>query len=187
MLYYILIANAEEAAVPAARKENVPFPDKRHDHHRCLDDALDRAAAICTERGARLTPLRRRVLELVWASHRPVGAYDILETLRQERTGAAPPTVYRALEFLQELGLVHRIASRNAFVGCAEPDRPHLVQFLICRGCGQAAEISDERIEDAILDSARRAGFAVQFPTIEVEGLCPHCRIGDGRASERAL
>ena len=109
--------------------------DTRHDHRHCLKDALDRAAALCRDRGVRLTPIRRRVLELVWSGHRPLGAYDILDALQAERRGAAPPTVYRALDFLREQGLVHRIESRNSFVGCPDPDTPHGGQFLICRTC----------------------------------------------------
>lgn len=147
-----------------------------HDHDRCQGDALDRAAALCETRGVRLTPLRRRVLELVWSSHRPIGAYEILDTLRGERQGAAPPTVYRALDFLLEQGLVHRVSSLNGFVGCMTPEAPHAVQFLICRSCGQAAELSDPRIDDAIRDSAAKAGFVAGRRTIEVEGLCPHCQ-----------
>jgi Fur family zinc uptake transcriptional regulator len=160
----------------AKRSKASTFPTDDHDHDRCQGAALGRATQLCEARGARLTPLRRRVLELVWSSHRPIGAYEILDTLRNERQGAAPPTVYRALDFLLEQGLVHRVASLNGFVGCAAPEAPHAVQFLICRSCGQAAELSDPRIDDAIRDGATKAGFAAGRRTIEVEGLCLHCR-----------
>jgi len=161
------------------------FPGRNLDHRRCMDRALDRAVAVCRRRGARLTKLRRRVLELIWRGHRPVGANDILDALRRERRGAAPPTVYRALDFLAGHGLVHRIESRNCFVGCSDPEHPHGGQFLICTSCGAAAEINDARVDAAIRDSAREAGFAVRRRTVEVDGLCPHCRgrkrdTGDG-------
>lgn len=152
------------------------FLDEDHDHGRCLEHALDAAAVICRDRGVRLTTIRRRVLELVWSGHRPLGAYDILEVLKQERRSAAPPTVYRALEFLLAQGLVHRIESRNAYVGCREPETPHAGQFLICGSCGLTAELNDNRIDSAIREGAASAGFAVVHGTIEVEGLCPHCR-----------
>jgi Fur family zinc uptake transcriptional regulator len=152
------------------------FLDAGHDHNHCLVGALDRAAALCEERGVRLTPLRRRVLELVWGGHKPLGAYEILHILKAERHGAAPPTVYRALEFLLGQGLVHRIESLNSFVGCPHPANPHGGQFLICRSCGSAAELNDSRIDEAIKKSAARVGFAVARPMIEVLGLCPHCR-----------
>ena len=156
------------------------FPDTDHDHGRCLNRALERAGAICNQRGTRLTPLRRRVLQLVWSGHKPLGAYDILDKLKRERGRAAPPTVYRALAFLLQQGLVHRIECRNAFVGCCEPETQHGGQFLICRVCGLAAELNDVRIDTAIRNGAASAGFAVAHGAVEVEGLCPHCQAKEG-------
>ncbi|MDX1710009.1 MAG: transcriptional repressor, partial [Rhodovibrionaceae bacterium] len=117
------------------------FPAPEHDHRHCVEQALGEAADLCRQRGARLTPIRRRVLELVWASHKAVGAYEILDALRSEHAGAAPPTVYRALDFLIAQGFVHRIESLNAFVGCPHPADRHAGQFLICLDCGAAAEL----------------------------------------------
>lgn len=133
------------------------------------------AERLCRERGARLTSLRRRVLEVVWGGHKPVGAYDILEVLRGERGVAAPPTVYRALEFLMEQGLIHRVESLNAYVGCSAPGTEHGSRFLICRSCGRAAEIDDTRLDDAIAETAAAAGFTVEHRTVEITGLCPAC------------
>jgi len=152
------------------------FPSKRHNHRHCIAQALNDAEAICAAKGARLTSLRRKVLELVWASHRPVGAYDLLRDLSQEKSNAAPPTVYRALEFLQEHGLVHRISSLNAFVGCPSPEVSHSGEFLICRACGAAGEVLDDQIGQTIARSAADQGFIVEQKPIEVIGLCPHCR-----------
>ena len=98
------------------------FDSDGHDHRRCVADALDKAEALCSDRGARLTKLRCRVLELVWNSHAPIGAYDVLRRLSQEHQSAAPPTVYRALDFLLEQGLIHRIESLNAYIGCPVPE-----------------------------------------------------------------
>ena len=147
-----------------------------HDHQSCRAEALAHAERICARRGARLTKLRRRVLELIWESHAPVGAYDLLRRLGQERGAAAPPTVYRALDFLLEHGLIHRIESLNAFVGCAVPVEAHAGQFLICRQCGTAAEMHDPRVIRAINRGAAELGFAVERRTVEVRGLCPGCR-----------
>ncbi|KAA0598446.1 Fur family zinc uptake transcriptional regulator [Azospirillum lipoferum] len=148
-----------------------------HDHTHCIADALTRADALCAERGARLTALRRRVLELVWSSHRPRGAYAILEDLsQQDGKAAAPLTVYRALEFLVEQGLVHRIESLNAYVGCAAPGDVHSGQFLVCEACGDAAEIDDPGVGAAIIAAAAGRGFRVQRPTVEVRGLCKSCQ-----------
>jgi Fur family zinc uptake transcriptional regulator len=146
-----------------------------HDHARCIADALEMAEAVCSKRGTRLTPIRRRVLELVWNGHRPVGAYAILDSLREGSKGAAPPTVYRALDFLMEQGLIHRIESLNAFVGCDHPEDRHVSQFLICTDCGSAVEIQDRGIAHAVKKSAAEAGFTVSRFTIELQGLCPAC------------
>ena len=153
-----------------------PFQSAGHDHDSCVDEALDRAAQLCEERGARLTELRRDVLRLIWRGHEPVGAYALLEALRRAHPGAAPPTVYRALEFLIEHGLIHRIESLNAYVGCARPERPHVSQFLICGACSAAAELDDPAIAAAVLRRAGELGFAVERQTIEVRGLCPRCQ-----------
>lgn len=153
-----------------------PFPPAGHDHARCVREALDRAAAICAERGTRLTELRRRVLELVLDRHAPIGAYDILERLAAERGRVAPPTVYRALEFLVSQGLVHRVDSRNAFVGCMHADGQHRACFLLCSECGSVAELSDPGLEEALAALARRAGFEVTRQMVEIEGRCARCR-----------
>lgn len=150
-------------------------PTAPHDHTRCISDALGLAETVCAKRGARLTPLRRRVLELVWNSHRPVGAYAILDDLREGDKAAAPPTVYRALDFLMEQGLIHRIESLNAFVGCDHPEDRHVSQFLICTHCSAAVEIDDRGIANAVKKSAAEAGFTVNRFTVELQGTCPAC------------
>jgi len=147
-----------------------------HDHAHCVSLALQTAEELCRERGQRLTALRRRVLELVWANHRPVGAYGLLEMMRDQSGQVAPATVYRALDFLQEQGLVHRLASLNAFIGCAFPGAPHTGQFLICTTCQGLAELDDGKITEALRESASASGFAISHTTVEVLGLCPHCR-----------
>jgi Fur family transcriptional regulator, zinc uptake regulator len=152
------------------------FSDDGHDHATCAESALAAAADICATKGARLTPLRRRVLELIWRSHAPVGAYDLLRALAKTQPGAAPPTVYRALEFLLARGLVHRIESLNAFVGCAHPCHTHGGQFLICDDCGAAAEVHDPRVDAAIGRRAAELGFSVSRKTVEVQGLCGPCQ-----------
>lgn len=152
------------------------FPAKPHDHQHCVDTALDEAGALCLRRGVRLTRLRRRVLELVWSSHQPAGAYAILDALRAENRNAAPPTVYRALEFLHAHGLVHRIESLNAYIGCVQPRHPHSGQFLICQSCGVTMELHDQEISDAVSHSAGRRGFEALHQTVEITGLCSDCR-----------
>jgi len=126
----------------------------------------------------RLTALRKRVLELVWQSHKPLGAYDILAVLsEQDGRRAAPPTVYRALDFLLENGLVHRIASLNAFIGCNHPEHPHQGQFLICRLCHTAIELENAAVSDAIAAAAASVDFQAEAQTVEVVGICAPCRL----------
>lgn len=142
--------------------------------------ALARAADACAQRGAKLTQVRRDVLGLVLDAPGPTGAYELLERLRARRGAAQPPTVYRALDFLLEQGLIHRIERLAAFVGCLdahghETGHTHAAQFLICRGCGKVTEIEDAALAHALQHAAARAGFAVNRATIEAEGLCADC------------
>jgi len=152
------------------------------DHHLTV---LERAEALCQTRGVQLTPLRRDVLRLVLESEAPIGAYALLDQLKASRAKAAPPTVYRALDFLLEQGLIHRLERLNAFMGCNEAlegdgahhdhahDHPH--QFLICRGCGATREISDHGVAEAISAAAAKAGFSAARATVEIEGFCGKC------------
>ncbi len=151
-------------------------PAGPHDHRICIEDALDEAARICAARGTQLTPLRRRVLKLVWANHSSVKAYDLLDRLGSEGRPAKPPTVYRALDFLIEQGLVHKVESLNAYVGCPHPSAPHDGQFLICTDCGRVDEMTDPDVPVAIREGAAAAGYLAQGQTIEIRGLCPQCR-----------
>jgi Fur family zinc uptake transcriptional regulator len=156
--------------------ERSSFPASRHDHGACKVAALAMAADLCRRRGVRLTDAQRLVLELVWDSHRPIGAYGLLKAMIQKGRSAAPPTVYRALDFLRRQGLVHRIESRNAYVGCPWPGHDPAVELLICSQCGQAGEIGGGVIAKALSARAQRLGFAAGRQTIEVEGRCRECR-----------
>lgn len=154
----------------------VVFPAPDHDHDNCTSSAIAHAERLCAARAQRLTPMRRQVLEALLGSHKPLGAYDIMERLAG-RGRPAPITIYRALDFLRDNGLVHRIESRNAFVACV---REHAdadpVVFLICERCGAVGETPGGAIADAIKTSCRAAAFAPKSPVIEITGICSHCR-----------
>lgn len=149
-----------------------------HNHQACVDEALAAAERVCRGHGARLTDLRRKVLELVWASHAPIGAYEILDRLDGANRRPAPPTIYRALDFLMAQGLVHRIQSLNAYVGCAHPEAEHEAQYLICEDCGDARELEIAGLSRRIREAAASEGFTVGGQTVEVRGKCGACREG---------
>jgi Fur family transcriptional regulator, zinc uptake regulator len=155
------------------------FPAPDHDHARCSADAMAHAEALCAERGERLTPMRRRVLEILAASHKPLGAYEIMDALAEHGPRPAPITIYRALDFLRENGLVHRIESRNAFVACVHNHGSDaLVAFLICEHCGAVGEAPAAAVGQTLAAAARSAGFTPDLSVIEIIGTCSHCRKG---------
>lgn len=155
--------------------EHPQFPDPAHDHRGCIESGLATAERICEEKSARLTRDRRQVLEILLRQHKALGAYDIIDRMDWGDRKRASSVVYRALDFLAGHGLVHKLHSRNAFIACAHPDGKHGAQFLICVDCDRIAEISDRTVERGVVNAARGAGFTVQRPMIEIEGLCPHC------------
>lgn len=150
---------------------------KPHDHRICMDDALERARALCAERDVRLTPIREKVLEIIWRSHRPVGAYDVLDELARSHKAARPPTVYRAIDFLKAEGFIHKIESLNAYLGCVEAGAPHTGYFLICRKCGETEEIADPKLEQILNSAASRSHFQPEQKTVEILGVCARCDV----------
>ncbi|MEJ6389212.1 Fur family transcriptional regulator [Gymnodinialimonas ulvae] len=147
----------------------------RHDHSACVADALGAAEARCAEAGLRLTPVRRKVLELLLKEHRALGAYAILDLLRDAGFGSQPPVAYRALDFLAEHGFVHKIERLNAFVACAHPNAAHAPAFMICRACDAVAEAQSTPAKGALGAAAKAAGFQIEKTVMEAEGLCPDC------------
>jgi Fur family zinc uptake transcriptional regulator len=155
------------------------FPAPDHDHDRCTAEALSHAERHCAARQQRLTPIRRRVLEVLLASHKPLGAYEIIDRAASFGPRPAPITVYRALDFLIDNALVHRIESRNAFVACVHSHGSgDLVVFLICEKCGAVGEAPGAAVAETLKAAARAAGFAPKAPVIEISGICSHCKAG---------
>jgi Fur family zinc uptake transcriptional regulator len=146
-----------------------------HDHDRCIRDAVAAAEAICERKQIRLTPLRRRVFEIVWRQHDPIGAYEILAEIAKDRLKAAPPTVYRALDFLREAGLVHRVDSLNAFLGCDRPLDAHAGQFLVCESCRKVTEIDDPELTRSLARHARELGYRLEDSAVEIKARCAQC------------
>ncbi len=143
-----------------------------------VSDALRAAEDLCSERGAHLTSLRREVLEhLHAAAGKPLSAYELLDRMAQRHgRRPGPPTVYRALDFLVEQGLVSRIESRNAFVPCAHPHHRHSCVFFVCRECSASVEIENRVIDTLIDRDASELGFHVSRRVVELQGICSKCR-----------
>jgi Fur family transcriptional regulator, zinc uptake regulator len=153
------------------------FPSPDHDHTRCAANTLAYAESLCAARRQRLTPLRRHVLETLTASHHPLGAYEIIDRMTACGERPAPITVYRALGFLLENGLVHRIESRNAFLACSRNhESGALVMFLICERCGAVGEAQASAVAQSLAAAAKKAGFRPRMSVIEITGICSHCR-----------
>jgi len=155
------------------------FPSPDHDHGRCSADAMAHAEALCAARGQRLTPIRRQVLETLAGSHKTLGAYEIMDRMAAQGPRPAPITVYRALDFLLDNGLVHRIESRNAFLACVGDHHragTGTTVFLICERCGAVGEASSAAVAETLQAAARAAGFSPKARIIEITGICAHCR-----------
>lgn len=152
------------------------FPKPEHDHKRCVVKLMQHAEHLCQETGVRLTSQRRRILEIIGSSHKATGAYDVLEAMTGQGGRTAPITVYRALDFLMSVGLVHRISSLNAFIACHHNHGDNPVQLLICKTCGEVGEMEEQGVTKAIQKAAAGAGFAIDEPVVEITGKCAHCR-----------
>lgn len=146
-----------------------------HDHGECQSRLLEEAEALLSDQGARLTPVRRRTLEILLESHSALGAYDILDRLAESGFGRQPPVAYRALDFLVEHGLAHRLQQLNAFAACLHPSKDHSPIFLICRDCKKVAETHAPEVGKALSAAASETGFVVERATIEALGQCPSC------------
>lgn len=152
-----------------------------HDHHNhgvagdALAAELHAAEVRCAAADQRLTAPRRRVLELLLGAGQPVKAYDLISTFGGEGPPAKPPTVYRALDFLEKQGFAHRIESLNAYVACRKEADGHAAAFLICDCCGATREI-EPKASAEIIAAGASAGYALTAVTIEAHGLCADCR-----------
>ncbi|WP_372803618.1 Fur family transcriptional regulator [Paracoccus seriniphilus] len=146
-----------------------------HDHCLCQSHALQVAEERLAARKARLTPVRRRTLEILLESHRAMGAYEVLERLAEDGFGSQPPVAYRALEFLVQHGLAHRLQRLNAFAACLHPESEHAPAFLICRACDKLAEVPAGCLRNEMNKLSREAGFVVEGVTVEAVGLCASC------------
>jgi Fur family zinc uptake transcriptional regulator len=146
-----------------------------HDHKKCVSEALGTATQLCVVRGVQLTPIRQQVLELIWESHKAVKAYELLDRIKPSMDAAKPATIYRALDFLIEQGLIHRVESLNAFVGCSCSAQQHEQLLLICSHCQEVEERPAPVVMQALAQEINQAGFIVHSKAIEIKGICAKC------------
>lgn len=149
--------------------------DTEHDHQKCVNHALTIAEHLCLERGVQLTLIRHQVLALIWESHKAVKAYELLERLKPLKNAAKPATVYRALDFLIAQGLIHRIESLNAFIGCRCSEHQHEQLLLICKYCHEVEERTATNVMLALSDELKQASFIAHSKAIEIHGICRTC------------
>lgn len=152
-----------------------PVGFDKHDHAGCITTAVAAAEAHCAANGLRFTPVRRSALEILLQEHRALGAYEMLDRLREAGFGTQPPVAYRALEFLVANGFAHKIERLNAFIACAHPGATHSPAFMICRACDSVAEAQSAPARGALGDAARATGFQIERTMVEAVGLCPAC------------
>ena len=152
-----------------------PLGFAQHNHGACMSEALAAAEARCAAGGLRFTPVRRKVLEILLQDHRALGAYSILDRLREEGFGSQPPVAYRALDFLVANGLAHKIERLNAFIACVHTHHSHTPAFMICRLCDAVAEALSTTARGGLHDAAHATGFHIERAVIEAEGICPGC------------
>ena len=144
-------------------------------HEICVEDALLKADLICKDKGVRFTEIRKTILEMIWESHKPVKAYDLLDKLQKTILSARATTVYRALDFLLENGLIHKLNSLNAYVGCTHPIKHRDCYFLICSNCGDIEECCDDNLADTIKNTTDKNSFKPRKTSLEIEGTCNNC------------
>jgi Fur family zinc uptake transcriptional regulator len=166
------MTSAAQAGSPAPA-DTIGF--EKHDHGACITGGLTAAEAHCREHGLRLTPVRRKALEILLQEHRALGAYEMLDSLRDAGFGSQPPVAYRALEFLVANGFAHKIERLNAFIACAHPGANHSPAFMICRICESVAEAQSSPARGALGEAARATGFRIERTVVEAVGVCPAC------------
>lgn len=145
-------------------------------HKNCIEEAMNKAAIICQDRGLRFTDLRKKVLKMIWQNHEPTKAYDIIGKIKEGKGAAKPPTVYRTLDFLQENGLIHKLESMNAYIGCEHPLGHKECYFLICRKCNEIKECCNISFSNEIKNITKKNKFKAKRISLEIYGECKECR-----------
>ncbi|ACD19258.1 Fur family transcriptional regulator [Paraburkholderia phytofirmans] len=180
-----------KTAKPAATADKATSATSAHSHEPGHTHGVSQEAALtlaeeyCRERGEKLTPIRRKVLELLLNSGRATKAYSLLDEMRQIHPGSAPPTVYRALDFLLSAGLVHRIESINAFTVCHDLTQCQHGILVVCQQCGNVTELHQPKLRQALVAQIEDSGYRLASDEIELKGLCAACQALEAAASSK--
>lgn len=149
---------------------------RNHDHNNCINKAIKNANDVCKKNFNNLTDLRKRVLEIILSSkHKAIKAYDILEKLKNDDFSNAPPTVYRALDFLIENKIIHKINSINAYFACYEKNKTNQCYFIICKKCSAINEYKSDVINLDIEKIAKKSKAKINSVNLEIEVECSDC------------
>ena len=140
-----------------------------------MENSIQEAEHYCQENGLNFTPVRRKVLEILLQKNTAIGAYEILDLLREAGFKNQPPVAYRALDFLVQNGFAHKIEQLNSFIGCIHPGKDHSPAFMICRNCDSVSEEEALTRNFSVSQIASKAGFTVEKAVIEARGLCHSC------------
>lgn len=149
---------------------------KKHNHKHCIEKSISEVELMCENAQLILTPVRKRVLEILLKEHQALGAYKILDILREDGFSSQPPIAYRALDFLVSNGFAHKIERLNAFIACAHVGEKHSPAFLICRLCASVAETLPIISKGILNQTALTADFVIEEAVLEAEGICPNCK-----------
>ena len=150
--------------------------DLCEDHNHCIENAITSAKCYCNSNKIQFTPLRERVLRKVWESHKSVKAYDLINNMGSKNEPVKPPIVYRVLDFLLNIGLIHRIDSLNAFVGCQHPFEHENCYLLICENCAVVEESCSDKFTSEINKISQHRRFSPTHTVLEIHGYCAACR-----------
>ncbi len=148
---------------------------KNHDHKECSKTVIEHAKEVCRKGSLNLTPIRKKVLEIVASNHKPARAYDLLAKLKEGGFSDKPPTVYRALDFLIEHKMVHKLNTINAYVACFNNETEEVSCFLICEKCQDIEEFQDEGIIKAIANISKSKNIDVRNINLEISFKCDQC------------
>lgn len=144
-------------------------------HHRCIESALELTEKVCKKNNLNFTSQRKSVFKLIWDSHVPIKAYDILSQFQKEDPDAKPITIYRSLDFLIENGIIHKIESQNSYMGCTHPGAKHNCYFTICSKCNLVTEECDSNLLNDVYNNLAKKNFIIKHVTLEIHGLCKNC------------